>query len=156
MDRRVTMRHKLFTASLLAASLSAFVIGGAAQKSQQNSQDQTTQGQSAPGMMRGGMMGQGADQGQGMMGGGMMGMMSQMTTHHQQMSTLMNKLMESMSAIQNEKDPEALKSKLAEHQALLNQMRSQMMQQGNTMQMMSGQIKQNCPAVGEAAKPPTK
>ena len=101
-------------------------------------------------------MGQGAGQGQGMMGGGMMGMMGQMTTHHQQMSTLMNKLMQSMAAIQNEKDPEALKSKLAEHQALLSQMHSQMMQQGNMMQMMSGQIKQSCPGAGDTAKSPAK
>jgi hypothetical protein len=147
------MRHKLFTASLLAASLSAFVIGGAAQKSQQNPQDQTTQGQSTPGMMGGGMMGQSGGQGQGMMGGGMMG---QMTTHHQQMSTLMNKLMESMAAIQNEKDPEALKSKLEEHQALLNQMHSQMTQQGKMMQMMSGQIKTNCPVGGDVNKAPSQ
>jgi uncharacterized coiled-coil protein SlyX len=72
------------------------------------------------------------------------------------MTTLMNKMMESMAAIQNEKDPEALKSKLAEHQALLNQMRSQMMQQGKMMQMMNGQIKQSCPGRGDTSKPPAK
>ncbi len=50
----------------------------------------------------------------------MMGMtMGQMTVHHQQMTETMNKLMQSMTAIQNEKDPAALKSKLAEHRALL-------------------------------------
>jgi len=152
----MTMRHKLFTASLLAASLTAFVIGGAAQKSQQNSQDQTTQSQSKPGMMGGGMMGQSGVQGQGMMGGGMMGMMGQMTTHHQQMSALMNKMIESMSAIQHEKDPEALKTKLAEHQALMNEMHSQMMQQGKMMQMMSGQIKTNCPVGGDVNKAPSQ
>ena len=101
-------------------------------------------------------MGQEAGQSQGMMDGGMMGMMGQMTTHHQQMSTLMNKLMQSMAAIQSEKDPAALKSKLAEHQALLSQLRSQMMQQGNMMQMMSGQMKQSCPGAGETTKPPAK
>jgi hypothetical protein len=136
----MTMRHKLVTAALLATSLTMFVIGGAAQKSQQNSQDQTTQSQSNPGMM----------------GGGMMGMMGQMTTHHQQMSALMNKMIESMTAIQNEKDPEALKSKLAEHQALMNQMRSQMNQQGNMVQMMSGQIKTSCPAGGDVSKTPSQ
>src|SRR5271169_4284544 len=152
--RRMTMRHKLITASLLAAGLTAFVVGGAAQKSQQNSQDQTTQSQSNPGMMGGGMMGQGA--GQGMMSGGTMGMMGQMTTQHQQMSTLMNKMLESMAAIQNEKDPDALKSKLAEHQELMNQMHSQMMQQGKMMQMMSGQIKTSCPAGGDVNKKPSQ
>jgi hypothetical protein len=150
------MRHKLFAASLLAASLTAFVIGGAAQKSQVNPQDQTTQGQSTPGMMGGGMMGQSGGQGQGMMGGDMMGMMGQMSTHHQQMSTLMNQLKESMTAIQNEKDPEAQKSKLAEHQALLNQMQSQMTRQGKMMQMMSGQIKTNCPMGSDVSKTPSK
>ena len=145
------MRFKLFGVSLLAASLSAFVIGGAAQQSQQNPTDQTTSGQSMPGMMGHGM-GQGMGQGQGMMNGGMTGMMGQMRTHHQQMSTLMNKLMTSMTAIQNEKDPQALKSKLAEHQALLDKMRSEMMQQGKMMQNMSDQIKSACPAAGNSSK----
>ena len=95
-------------------------------------------------------------QGQGMMGGGMMGMMGQMTSHHEQMNTLMNELMQSMSAIQNEKDPEALKSKLAQHEALLNQMRGQMMGQGKAMQMMSGQIKQSCPGADNTSKLPAK
>ena len=147
------MRHKLFTAGLLATSLTAFVIGGAAQKPRQNSQDQTNQSQSNPGMMGGGMMGQSGAQG-GMMGGGMVGMMGKMTTHHQLMSALMNKMIESMTAIQDERDPDALKSKLAEHQALMNQMRSQMMQQGNMMQMMSGQVKTSCPAGGNVSKTP--
>ena len=152
------MKIRILTGTFLAAGILALGIGAAAQRSagDQTQQDQTTQGQTNSGMMGGGMMGQGAGQGQGMMGGGMMGMTGQMSTHHQQMTTLMNKLMQSMTAIQNEKDPEALKSKLAEHQALLNQMRSQMMQQGNAMQMMSGQIKQSCPGAGDASKPPAK
>ena len=152
------MKTKILTSTFLAAALFAFGIGSTAQRSSANqtAQDQAKQGQTNSGMMGGGMMGQGAGQGQGMMGGDVTGMMGQMTTHHQQMSTLMNKVMESMAAIQSEKDPEALKSKLVEHQALLNQMRSQMMQQGKAMQMMSGQIKQSCPGAGETAKPPAK
>ncbi len=152
------MKTRIFTSTFLAASLLAFGIGAAAQRSSgdQTQQDQTTQGQTNSGMMGGGMMGQGAGQGQGMMGGGMMGMMGQMTNHHQQMTTLMNKLMQSMTAIQDEKDPEALKSKLAEHQALLSQMQAQMMQQGKRMQMMSGQIRRSCPGSGVASQPPAK
>jgi hypothetical protein len=143
------MKTRILTGTFLAASLLAFGIGAAAQRSagDQTQKDQTTQGQTNSGMM---------GQGQGMMGGGMMGMMGQMTTHHQQMTTLMNKMMGSMAAIQSEKDPEALKSKLAEHQALMNQMRSQMMQQGKMMQMMNGQIKQSCPGSGDTAKSPAK
>jgi len=159
------MKTRIVTSAFLAASLLAFGIGAAAQRSagDQTQRGQTTQGQSNSGMMGGGMMGQGAGQGQGkmgqgqgMMGGGMTGMMGQMTTHHQTMTGLMNKLVESMAAIQSEKDPEALKSKLAEHQALLNQMRGQMMQQGKRMQMMSGQIQQSCPGTADTSKPPAK
>jgi hypothetical protein len=84
-----------------------------------------------------------------MMGGGggmgMMGMMGQMNAHHEQMSTLMNQLMQSMTAIQNEKDPAALQSKLAEHRALLEKMHSQMMNQGGMMNNFSEQMQQNCP-----------
>jgi hypothetical protein len=73
------MRHIRFTTALLTVSLAVFVVGGAAQKSQENSQNQNTQGQTTPGMMGGGMMGQGMGQGQGgMMSGGMMGGMGQM------------------------------------------------------------------------------
>jgi hypothetical protein len=143
------MKSKILTSAFLAAVVFAFGIGSAAQRSSadQTQQGQTTQDRTNSGMMGGGMMGGGQ---------GMMGMMGQMSTHHQTMSALMNKMMESMAAIQNEKDPEALKSKLAEHQALLNQMHGQMMQQGNMMQMMSGQIKQSCPGTGDTAKSPAK
>jgi hypothetical protein len=125
------MRYKMFAVAGLASILS---IGIFAQQ----------QGQ-APNTPNPGMMGQG----QRMMGG-----MSQMLTHHQQMSELMNKLTQNMTAIQNEKDPAALKAKLAEHQVLLQQMRDRMTQQGAMMQNMSGQIQQNCPMTGNT--PPTK
>jgi nucleotide-binding universal stress UspA family protein len=62
-------------------------------------------------------------------GGGVIGIMGQMTTHHQQMSTLMNKAMESMAAIQNEKGSQTLRSKLTEHQPLLNHAHSQMIRE---------------------------
>jgi len=65
-------------------------------------------------------------------------MMQQMGNHHQQMMDNMNKLMQSMSVIEAEKDPAALKAKLAAHRALLEHMRSQMMQQGSVMQHMMG------------------
>jgi hypothetical protein len=151
------MKFRMITNAFLAVSLLAFGIGATAQRSadDQTQQGQTTQSQPGPGMMGGGMMGGGMmGQGQGMMGqGGMMGMMGQMSAHHQQMTTLMNQLMQSMTAILNEKDPEALKSKLAEHQKLLNQMRSQMMGQRNRINMMSGQIQQYCPFAGNGTQP---
>lgn len=125
------MRQVTFASLIIAFALFITV----AANSQGEAQNQPTQ--SPSGMMNGGM-------------GGMMGMMGQMTAHHQQMSDLMNKLIESMSAIQTEKDPAKLQSKLAEHRALLEQMRSQMMQQGGMMQNMSGQVQQGCLGAGTA------
>jgi uncharacterized coiled-coil protein SlyX len=131
------MRYKILLVAGLASTLA---IGALAQK-----QSQTSPNQPNPGMM---------GQGQGMLGGGlMMGMMGQMTTHHQQMTELMNKLIQNMAAIQNEKDPAALKANLAEHQALLEQMRDQMTQQGGMMHNMSGQIQQSCPMMGNTPPP---
>ena len=130
------MRCKMLAVAGLASILA---IGAFAQQ----------QGQTSPSQTNPGMMGQG----QGMMGGGMMGMMGQMTTHHQQMTELMNKLMQSMTAIQNEKDPAALKAKIAEHQALLAQMHEQMTQQGGMMHNMSGQLQRSCPMMGNTPTP---
>ncbi len=92
--------------------------------------------------------------GRGQMGGGMMSgnmMMGQMMGQHQEMSQLMSKMMQSMTAINAEKDPAKLKALLAEHAALMDQMHGKMMSQGNMMHDMAGQMK-NCPAMGEASK----
>jgi hypothetical protein len=136
------MRNKVMKVGMLAAVLAVFAVGAVAQHEEHHPQGQASQPQSqtapsqpgAPGMMSGGMMGQ-------------------MTKHHQQMSELMNKLMESMVAIQEEKDPDALKSKLAEHSALLKEMHDQMMQQGTMMQSMSGIMKN---MTGDDTKPSPK
>jgi len=104
-----------------------------------------------PSQPNAGMMGQE----QRMMGGGtMMGMMGQMMANHQQMTELMNKLMQNMTAIQDEDDPATLKAKIAEEQALFAQMHDQMTQQGGMMQKMSGQIPQSCP-MASATPPPS-
>ena len=124
------MRHKSIVAFSLAAVFALFAAGALALRAQEPTNPPAGQNQTS------------------MMGGGMMGMMGQMNVHHQQMSTLMNRLMGSMTAIQNEKDPAALQSELAEHLALLEQMRSQMMQQGGMMSNFSGQIQQYCPTAG--------
>jgi hypothetical protein len=89
----------------------------------------------------------------GMMRGGMM--MGQMMIQHQEMSQLMNKMKESMAAINNEKDPAKLKALLAEHGALMEQMRGKMMGQGQMMQNMSVRMK-DCPMMGNSEKPAPK
>ena len=115
------MKGKNFSALCIVAALLMSATGVRAQN---------TQDQPKPGMMEKNMT--------GMME--MMGMMGQMTTQHQDMSDLMKKVMQSMAAIQSEKDSSALKSKLAEHASLLDQMRSKMMQHGDMMQKMSGMM----------------
>jgi hypothetical protein len=145
------MRRKLMIFAILATAMAAFVISGAAQRPQ-NSQDQATQDQSKPGPPQpGGMMGQG----QGMMGGGMMMgmsmgmMMGQMSAHHEEITETMAKVMQSMNALQNEKNEKALKSKLAEHRALLDQLQTQLQEEGGTMRNMTQMMG------GPAAAPPS-
>ena len=89
-------------------------------------------------------------------------MMGHMMIQHQEMSQLINKMMQSMTAINNKKDPAKLKALLAEHAALLDQMRTKMMGQGKKMmgqgkmmQNMAGQMK-NCPAMSDSGKPDSK
>ena len=132
------MRHNLITISMVAALFIASAAG--ISLAQQGGGGQAAQ--SKPGMMGGGMM-----------GGSMMGMMGQMQSHHQKMSDLMTKLMASMKAIEDEKDPAALKSKLAEHRALLEEMHTQMMQQGGMMKGMPAEFKKECPQMGDKTKP---
>jgi hypothetical protein len=94
----------------------------------------------------------------GMMGGGMM--MGRMMAHHREMSALMTEAMQNMTAIQNEKDPAALKAEIAEQQALLTQLHEQMTMQGgmmqNMMQKMPGRAQRNCPMAGDTPPPGDK
>ena len=134
------MKSKAIVVPILAAAFSLFVFGRAiAQHDEHHTQDQTAQDQSKAGMM---------GQSQNMVGGGMMGMMGQMSSHHQQMFRLMEKLMASMKAIEEEKDPTALQSKLSEHRALLEQMHAQMNQEGSLMGGMSDAMKTSCSGMG--------
>jgi len=82
-------------------------------------------------------------------------MMGHMMIQHQEMSQLMNKMMQNMTAINNEKDPAKLKALLAEHAAFIDQMRAKMMGQGRMMQNMAGQMK-SCSAMSDSGKPDSK
>jgi ABC-type Fe3+-citrate transport system substrate-binding protein len=133
---------KAIAVAALTLAMSAFAIGGLVQRPTQDQTSQPQLQQPAPGMMQG-------------MGGGMMGTMGQvgqMMNRHQQMMENMSKLMQSMAAIEAEKDPAALKAKLAEHRALLEQMHSQMMFQGQMMQQMMGYTQP--PAASGSTQPP--
>src|SRR2546427_623452 len=136
-ERRKAM--KAIAVAALTLAMSAFAAGGFVQRPTQDQTSQPPLQQPAPRVMPGmgaGPMG-GGPMGN-MMGGGGAGQMGEMMARHQQMMSNMNKLMQSMAAIEAEKDPAALKAKLAEHRAVLEQMRSQMMHQGKMMQLMLG------------------
>ena len=159
------MKRRMLTAAILAGTLSVFAVGGAVvqgegqseeQRGEQHPENQTTQAQ--PKMMGGEMMGMMSMMGH--MGQVMTQHHDRMMTQHQQMTGNMDKLMQSMAAIENEKDPDKMKSMMAEHQALLGEMRSQMMQQGGMMQTtggmmmrMPGMMMQNCPLPGNSSPP---
>lgn len=125
------MRYKRVAVLMLAAPLAAFALANAARHSQQDAQDQTTQDQCKPRLPGGSVK---MRSGRGMMGSDVIA--SRMMARHEAMHGTMNKLMDSMTAIENEADPAALKSKLAEHRALLEQMRNQMAQQSMVQSMM--------------------
>lgn len=121
---------KAIAVAALTLAMSAFAVGGLAHRATQDQSEQPQQ--PTPRMMQ--------STGARMMGGGTgtVGQMGQMMNRHQQMLENMSKLMQSMAAIEAEKDPVALKAKLAEHRTLLEQMHSQMMHQGEMMQQMMG------------------
>ncbi len=139
------MKYKTFIASFSLAALSLFAIGARAQHAQHHPSEQN----SGAGMMGGGTMGQGM-MGQGMMSQRAMG--ESMMAHHQEMQKLMDRLMQSMTALENEKDPAARAKLMAEHRDLLEKMHSEMMQQGKVM----SEFMKNCPMMHTSAKPTTK
>ena len=112
------MRYKRAVVLVLAAPLAAFALASSARQPTQESRDETIQDQSKPGVPGGTIMGP-----------GMNGMPSRTMTRHEEICETMDKLMKSMTAIENEKDPAALKSRLAEHRALLEDMRDQVILQ---------------------------
>ena len=137
------------TTTVLALAMT-FAGAGVAQQNESRPQ---SQGPATPSQTMPGMPG-----GSGMMMMGMM--MGQMTGQNQQMSDNMNKMMQNMTAIQNEKDPAKIKALVAQQQAMMEQMRAQMMQQGGMMQKMSGTMTnmpgmmQACPMAGAGNQPP--
>lgn len=138
---------KAIAVTVLTLAMSTFAVGGFVQRPAQGQTSQPQAQQSMPRMMQemgGGMMGRGT---------GTMGQMGQMMNQHQQIMENMSKLMQSMAAVEAEKDPAAQKAKLAEHRALLEQMRGQMIHQGEMMQQMIGCTNQP-PAESGSAQPP--
>jgi hypothetical protein len=71
-----------------------------------------------------------------MMQGGMKSQMPQMIIEQEEIGKLVNELMKSLAAIQNEKDSAALKKKLAQHDELLRSLQTKVQSQSRMMNMM--------------------
>lgn len=107
------MKSKTLIASLVIAALSLLVIRVAAQHSEHHPDHQG-----------------------GMMSSDMMSQHQQMMSQHQELRTLIDQLNQSYAALENEKNPAVLKSKLAEHGALLKQLQSKFQESSGMMDMM--------------------
>jgi hypothetical protein len=103
-------------------------------------------------MMGGGMMGQGMMH-HGAMVPQMNRMMGRMISQQQEMANLASQLAKGLDAIENQKDPVALKSNIAEQRALLERLQTQMTQQRGFMRQMSGHMA-NCPMMGNNPSSP--
>jgi hypothetical protein len=127
------MRNIFFLSIFAVATL--LVIGAVAQ--------QATPADKSAGMMpMGQMMGQmGQMMGQmNQMTGQMMGQMGQMMTTRAELAKVTDQLVNGFAAIENEKDPAALKQKLAEHGKLLKELQTKLQGQSHMMEHMHGMM----------------
>ena len=124
------MKTIILTAALATAML---VTGAWAQHD-----DHHPDGASPPGMMA-----------------GMQAHMQEMTMGQNKTADLVKQLADSFAAIEAEKDPDALKEKLAKHGALLKELQANTQSQGRmmmTMQHMMGDHRMGGPAAGDSTK----
>ena len=131
MERKTTV---VSFASLLLAALFLSAIGAAAQHSQHHPQQVTPKGESEADSMTAGRM----------MSHGMM-------AHHQEMEKVIDRLLENFAALGSEENRSALKGRLAEHGALLEQLQSKFNQRSEMMKKMMDHMK-SCPMMSEEHK----
>lgn len=70
--------------------------------------------------------------------------MGDMMAHHQEMEKLTNQLVDNFAALENERDPAAMRKLQAEHRALLEQLQGKVKERAEMMQKMSEHMK-TCP-----------
>jgi len=66
------------------------------------------------------------------------------TAHHQEMQELVHRLLESVAALENEKDLDAIKSKLSEHRRVLEQLQDEISRCSERMTKTSQQGRHLC------------
>lgn len=129
------MNRKVLIASLLLAALSLFVIGAAAQHSQHQPSQKSPEAESqAEATMPCGMMPEG------------------MMARHQEMEKLVDRLVNSFTALKNEQDPERLENQLREHGTLLRELQSKVQHHSEMMHGMSEHMKDHPMMGGEDKK----
>lgn len=74
-----------------------------------------------------------------------------MMSHHREMVELVDQLRKSLDTLESEKEPSAMKQKLAEHRALLDQLQTKMKHGSEMMQQMNEHMK-TCPMMGSGHK----
>lgn len=111
------MKHKRIT-SLLLAAFFLFATGATAQHSEHHPSQTTSKADSQAS--------------------------SAMVAHHQEMERLVNQLLQNFAALENEKDPEIMRSKLAEHRVLLKQLQSKITRCSEMMEKTGKQGKHSC------------
>lgn len=77
---------------------------------------------------------------------------SEMAARHQEMEKLIDYLSHSLAAMELETDPAAMKSKLANHRSLLEQLQTKVQQCSGMMQKMSDHM-EKCPMMRSERKP---
>ena len=119
MTFRILLLNKRFGGFLLLPALWLFAIQAPAQHSEHH----PAQSQDNPESSMSG----------GMLSPDMMAQHQQMMTQHEEMGELIDRLVKSFSALQNEKDPTRVKKDLAEHGALLKELQNKFQQNSGMM-----------------------
>jgi len=113
----------MLVAAVVAAGL--FVTGAVAQHEEHHNDQATPPADKADTGKTGGMM-----------SGAMMNQMPKMMMGQNETGKLVDQLTRSFAAIEAEKDPAALKAKLAEHGALIKELQTKVQSQSHMMDMM--------------------
>jgi hypothetical protein len=80
-------------------------------------------------------------------------LVEQMSYDQQQISVSVGKLTQSITNLQNDSGTSAVRTKIAEQQAILNVMQIYMTQQNNAIQSMTDELRRVCPEPDDGGKP---
>ncbi len=138
------MRRKVLPALLFAATLFAWKMKPAVQKTRA----EESQGQSSQSSASHDTVNRAADDCQKMLD-----MIDHMTSYQRQMAVTMTKLMQNIADLQKEKDIPQLRAKLAEQSGMLDLLQIYMTQQSSVTQSLKESLESNCPVAANGENP---